>query len=323
MRTGTRWGIVGLGSMAETFARDLAELGEAASVSGVVSSSQDRAVAFADRFGGVVHASVDDLLADRQVDVVYVATGNDRHADAARRVIDAGCAVLVEKPFSTSAAETDALLARARERGVLAMEAMWTLCLPVYDQVRTWLGSGAIGEPRQLVARFGFRAVGAAAPPRLRDRAAGGGSFLDVGVYPVALAQLVFGPLPEVIVACGRSVGGVDEQAAAVLRFPGGGLALIASAIEVETDWTATIDGTAGRITIPDFWRARRVILETPEATESVERAPVGGGWASEALHVRDLLRAGRVESPLVTHASTVARAQVCDAILKQLDQSP
>ena len=150
----------------------------------------------------------------------------------------------------------------------------------------------------------------------MRDPNLGGGSLLDVGVYPIALAQLVFGPLPEAISATCHVVRGVDEQLGAVLRFPGGGLALIASALEVETSAMATIDGTEGRITIPDFWRATTASLETPSGTEHVELPTIGGGWAHQVLHVHSLLREGRLESPLVTHESTIARARICDSIL-------
>jgi predicted dehydrogenase len=311
-----RWGIIGLGAMADTFANELGALRGEATIQAVASSSLDRATAFAEAHAAVAaYDSVDRLVADNEVDVVYVATRHDGHGAAALAAIEAGRSVLVEKPFSPTAAETRTVLDRAAARGVLAMEAMWTLCLPVYDHVRGWLRDGRIGEPRQLVARFGFRSVVGESAARLRDPAAGGGSLLDVGVYPIALAQLVFGPTPNEVVATGRMAGGVDEQLGAVLRFPGGGIALIGSAIEVETDYTAVIDGTDGRITIPEFWRAKAAVLETSAATERAEALPDGAGWASQACHVHELVARGATESPLVTHAATVARAEICDAI--------
>lgn len=315
-----RWGFIGLGEMAETFATDLRALGDDAEVVAVASSTLSRARAFADAFGAT--AAYDDpaaLVRDERVDVVYVATTHDRHAASARLALEAGRPVLVEKPLAPAAAEVEEVLALARQRGVLAMEAMWTLCLPVYAQVRAWLSEGAIGEPRQVVARFGFRSVPGDSASRLRDPASGGGAILDVGVYPVALAQLVFGDEPEAIAALGHVVGGVDEGVGAVLRFPGGGLALIGGAIEVETDYTATIDGSEGRIVLPGFWRATTARLERGDAVEEVELPCRGRGWASQAQHVQELVAAGAVESPLVTHAGSVARARICDAIRREI----
>ena len=141
-----RWGFIGLGEMAETFATDLRALGDDAEVVAVASSTLSRARAFADAFGAT--AAYDDpaaLVRDERVDVVYVATTHDRHAASARLALEAGRPVLVEKPLAPAAAEGEEVLALARQRGGLAMEAMWTLRLPRYAQVRAWLSDGAIG----------------------------------------------------------------------------------------------------------------------------------------------------------------------------------
>ena len=161
-----RWAIVGLGGMAGVFARDLAALGSEACLQAVGSSSQHRADDFAAQFGAsAAYAGTAALLADPNVDAVDIATTNDLHAAAARAALVAGRPILVEKPFARSASETSGVLALAAAHGVLAMEAMWTLCLPVYDCVRAWLGAGRIGLPRQVTARFCFRAVDGDSPP--------------------------------------------------------------------------------------------------------------------------------------------------------------
>jgi predicted dehydrogenase len=259
------------------------------------------------------------MLAGAEMDVVYAAGTHDQRCPVAQAAIATGTPALVEKPFGLSAASVRDVLAEAARRRVLVMEALWTRCLPVYRLVHAWLADGAIGEPRQVVARFGFRAVGDEGGPRLRDPARGGGALFDVGPYPIWIAQFALGPRPERVVATAHMVGGIDEQFAAALRFPGGATALVGGAMEVESDYTATIDGTAGRITIPEFWRASEATLENDAGVQRLEAPLTGGGWAHEAVHMHDLVRAGAVESPLVPHDDSIARAEIIDAILAEI----
>ena len=178
-----RWGILGPGSIAHKFAVGLQAI-PAGELVAVGSRDQQRADAFADQYGAPNrHASYEALSTDPDIDAVYVATPHPFHQDNAILCLEAGKAVLCEKPFTINAAEAEAVVARAN--GVFLMEAMWSRYLPIMVQVRQWLDAGAIGEPLMVSADFGFRA-GVNPAGRLFNPALGGGALLDIGIYVVS-----------------------------------------------------------------------------------------------------------------------------------------
>ena len=187
-----RWGILATGGIAHAFAQDLA-LQPGCEVVAVGSRSRASADAFGDEFGVPHrHASYQDLVNDPDVDVVYVATPHPGHHSAALLAIDAGKAVLVEKPFAMDAAQAREMIDAARERGTFLMEAMWTRFLPHISRVREILAAGTLGDLVYLTAEHG---QWFAADPRFRLFAPdlGGGALLDLGIYPVSFASLVLG----------------------------------------------------------------------------------------------------------------------------------
>ena len=187
-----RWGILGTGGIAGTFASDL-RLTDSGVVVAVGSRSQAAADRFADDFGiAIRHDSYESLVADPEVDVVYVATPHPMHRDNAILALRAGKHVLVEKPFTMNAAEAREVVAVARERGLFAMEAMWTRFLPHVAVIRDWLGQGLLGDIVTVTADHG---QWFAEDPRFRLFAPelGGGALLDLGVYPVSFASMVLG----------------------------------------------------------------------------------------------------------------------------------
>src|SRR5690606_4864664 len=139
------------------------------------------------------------LAADPDVDAIYISTPHSLHAENGILCLEHGKAVLCEKPFTINVSQTDALIAKARQKKRFLMEAMWTRFLPVMVRLRQLVAEGAIGEPRMLQADFGYRA-GFNPQHRLFDPALGGGGLLDVGVYPISLASMIFGA-PEHIVS--------------------------------------------------------------------------------------------------------------------------
>ncbi len=187
------WGILGTGRIAGNFAADLALLPDAELVA-VGSRSEATAQSFAGRFGAPhAHGSYEALAADPAVEVIYIATPHPLHAENMKLCLRAGKAVLCEKPFTLNAREAEEVIALAREQKLFLMEAMWTRFLPAVVRARELIEQGAIGEVRLLLADFGFRA---AFDPhhRLFDPQLGGGALLDLGVYCVSLASMLFGP---------------------------------------------------------------------------------------------------------------------------------
>lgn len=304
------------GQIAAAFTEDLRML-PAAEVAAVGSRSLDRARAFAARHG-IPRAYGDwrELAADPGVDVVYVATPHAAHHGVSAVMLEAGKAVLCEKPLALNTGQASDLVGRARRRGVFLMEAMWTRCLPAIRAMTAVIASGDIGEPRLVVADFGF--TGPDDPRhRLRDPSQGGGALLDIGVYLASLAHLVLGPPAGVIAAATLTPEGVDAATTMMLTYQSGALASLACSIVAQTPTVAAICGTAGQIVLGrrfyapagfQLWHGDRVTRQV--------RAPYRGhGLAHEAEEVMRCLAEGRTESPLVPLTASVS-------VLGTLDQA-
>ena len=320
-RTPIRWGVLATGAIAHSFADDLALLPDAR-LAAVASRTEESARRFADRHGiPRAYGSWEQLAQDPEVDVVYVATPHANHHAAAALMLAAGKPVLCEKPLTLDLAQAQRLVGLARERGVFLMEAMWTYLDPAVRRLTGLIADGAIGDIRSVHAEFGF-----AAPPgtsgRLRDPAAGGGALLDVGVYPVAFAQLLLGN-PDSVLALGRvAADGVDDSTGILLGHPGGAQALLSCSIVSDMAQRAEVSGTLGRIEIPrDFYRPESFVLHRQGYEPEEFRLPrdPGHGYTHEAAEVMRCLRAGESESALVPLDGTLAVMATLDAARRQI----
>ncbi|MDH2444242.1 Gfo/Idh/MocA family oxidoreductase [Amnibacterium sp. CER49] len=319
-----RWGVLGPGGIAADFTAAL-QRHTGQRVVAVGSRSADRATAFAERFGiERAHGSYEALLADDEVDVVYVASPHTEHAAHALAAIAAGRHVLVEKPLAVTAAEGRRIAEAARSAGVLAMEAMWTRYLPQTDVVAQLLEQGAIGEPTLALADF---AGGPATDPgsRLLDPALGGGALLDVGVYTAWWAWFALGR-PERITATGvLAPSGIDLQAAVALVTPSGALAHLTTGIRGRTAWRATVAGTEGRIEItPPFWGPSGLtVLDAAGDERAAWTDPYGrpgrDGLCYQAAALARLVHDGRTDSPLHSLDDAVGVLEVLDEARRQL----
>lgn len=310
------WGIISTGSIARQFAEGL-RAAPGAKLLAVASRRQASADQFGDAFAVPRrYDSYAALAADPDVDVIYIGTPHPRHRDDALMCIEAGKAVLLEKPFTLNAHDTERVIARARERGVFVMEAMWTRCTPVMRRVRALLDEGALGAIRYISADFGFRK---AFDPthRLFDPQLGGGALLDVGIYPVSFASFIMGEQPEAITALAHlGQSSVDEHNAITFRYTGGALAQLASAVAVETLHEALIVGERGSVRIPrHFWNPRTMTVTIDDIAETVTPDYIGNGYNYEAEEVMTCLRAGRLESAVMPLDETLAIMQTLDAI--------
>ena len=277
-----RWGILGTGSIAAKFAKGLEAVTEADLVA-VGSRAQSTAEAFALQHGARrAHATYEDLANDPEVDAIYIATPHVLHRENTLTCIEGGKAVLCEKPFAMNRREAEEMVAAARDAGTFLCEAMWTRFLPGTRRVRELIASGAIGEPRQLECDFGFR-TDFNPEGRLFNPALGGGALLDVGIYCVAYARMVFGSAPKEIQSTAHlGETGVDEQSAYLFRYDSGAFAHMSSATRTKTAQRATISGTEGSIEIPGFWHAQEVIVNG----ETESHPHLGNGYSHEAVAV-------------------------------------
>lgn len=315
-----RWGILGTGGIAARFAQDL-QLVEDAELRAVGSRTETNALAFARRFDiPRAYGTYEDLVGDSDVDVVYIATPQTMHAANMRLVLEAGKAVLCEKPFTISGAEARDVVQLARDRGVFCMEAMWTRFLPHMRRIDQLLRSGALGEVTSLVADHGQHI-----PPgdghRLHRPDLGGGALLDLGVYPVSLALHVLGR-PSSVVATGSLLSsGLDAQTSMVLSYDDGAHAVLTTTLNARTANRAAINGTRARVDIDDVWYAPTSFsLYNGGSTrpERFESPRIGAGLRYQAITVGEMLREGRTECPLMPLDESVAVMEVMDEVRRQ-----
>jgi predicted dehydrogenase len=311
-----RWGIIGTGSIAKQFARGLQVIDDAQLVA-VGSRTQSAADAFGKEFSVPNrHASYEALAQDPEVDVVYVATPHPFHQDNTILCLNAGKPVLCEKPFAINADEAREMIACAAANNLFLMEAMWTRYLPLYAKVRELLAEGTIGDVRMVKADFCFRAE-LKREGRLFDLALGGGGLLDIGVYTISFANMIFGDRPERIASLAdMGTTGVDEQAGLLLGYPKGKLAVLTCAVRTTTPHEAYIFGTDGMIRIHHaFWHGTELTLSVNGKPDVQMSHPfLGNGYNCEAVEVMRCLRAGRKESKLMPLDETISIMETMDA---------
>ncbi|MGY2127208.1 Gfo/Idh/MocA family protein [Blastococcus sp. SYSU DS0617] len=315
-----RWGVVGPGRIAESVLPDFAHVPHARVVA-VASRSPERADAFATRHGlDRAHGSYAGILADPDVDVLYVATPHAQHSAFALAALRAGKALLVEKAFTATTPGAAAVVAAARETGVFTMEAMWTRFQPAVVALRELVADGAIGEVRSVQADLGVSRVYDPVD-RLFALALGGGALLDLGVYVVSFAQMLLGTPQRVVASGSLFPTGVDAEAALLLGYDDGRAATLLASLRQALPGQARVFGTTGWIDVlPRFHHPDTIVLHRAGAEpETIRRPQLGVGYAHELIEVTECLRAGRPESAVMPLADTLAVQDVLGQAAEQL----
>lgn len=316
----TRWAIAGPGRIAATIAQEFVHVPDAEIVA-VGSRSAERARAFADRFG--IQRSFGDYaeLFAADVDAVYLATPHGQHTELALAAIEAGKAVLIEKSFTTSVADTASVIAAARARGVFVMEAMWTRFLPAIVELRRLVDSGALGELRAVYGDLlAFREFDP--NDRLFNRELGGGAVFDLGVYCLSFAQHFLGTPSSVQAVGGRFSNGVDSGAGILLGWPDGRYASEVIDLTAPGPGRQVVAGIDGWVEVkPRFHRAEQLSVNL-RGHEPVELtvAKLGAGYAHEFIHVNQCLAEGLTESPVMPLDDTLAVQKLMAEVLAQLN---
>jgi predicted dehydrogenase/aryl-alcohol dehydrogenase-like predicted oxidoreductase len=313
-----KWGILATGNIAATFA-SAANASIRNDLIAVASRTREKADAFAARFDNIrSHGSYEALLADPEVEAVYIATPHPDHADWTIRALQAGKHVLCEKPLGLNHPEVMAMIDAAEQAGRFLMEAFMYRCHPQTAKMMSLLGEGAIGDIVHIRATFGFK-VPYTPESRLFANRLAGGAILDVGCYPVSAVRLITGSEPVSLEANGSVVAtGVDEWAAAQLSFDGGISAQIATGITARLDNSLEIFGREGRLVIASPWMEGRrdgtwaFELERDGTRETVQgKSP--SVYEIEIDHVAEQVSNGRLQSPAMNWQDSLGNARVLD----------
>lgn len=315
-----RWGILAPGGIAASFAQAvLAETGQQIVACG--SRSLDRAREFASRFGGfTAHGSYEELVADPNVDVVYVASPHSAHREHALLALRAGKPVLVEKAFARNTAEATEVLDEARHRGLFCMEAMWSRFLPRYDVVRQAAHNGLLGRIDTIVADHG-QLLYPDGPQRLADPALAGGALLDLGIYPISLAAMLLPGDLQVTATGIRTPEGVDRSETVVLTGDDAVATCVAS-MSAQGANTAVIAGSSARLELPGWFYQPgpvRLVGSDDKVLDTYEPPATQHGLHFEAVEAARRISAGAVESPLMPWDETLRIMRLMDQVRDQL----
>lgn len=314
-----KWGILATGWIAELFTQDLIDAG--LTVHAVGSRTFEKASAFADRFAiPVAYGSYEELVANADIEVIYIATPHPQHVSAAFMAIEAGKHVLIEKPFTLNAPEAELLVSRAHQRGVTVLEAMWTRFLPHMQRIHEIIDAGTLGTLRSL--RADHRQFLPTDPNhRLNSLALGGGALLDLGIYPISFAYDILGAPVSIAATARFQETGVDAEIATIMSHPGGAVSTTVSALDLQHPNTATIFGSLARIEIDATWytpTSFRVIDHNGNVIETFDGTVTGRGMQFQAFEMERLVRTS-AQSTLMPASQSVEIMGVLDEIRKQI----
>lgn len=307
--------IIGLGKIAHKFAADI-PLVTGVTLMAVASRDLKKAKAFAQAHQAHSYYNNYEAIAGHPaVDLVYIATPNSLHFEHTMMCLDAGKAVLCEKPFALNTSQVSQMIAKAKEKQVFLMEALWTRFIPATQKVIDIIADGTIGEVTGIKADFGFKAA-VDFDSRLYDPALGGGSLLDIGIYPVYLSYLLLGEPTTINANATLSTTGVDTQCEMVFDYPNATSKLSCSFIQ-NTPTEALILGTKGFIKMHSRFHHCKAITVVAQNQQPVfvPLDYLGNGYGYQLAHVADCIKQGKTESPLVSHAHSLHLIGLLDSL--------
>ena len=310
-----KWGIIGLGSIANKFATDLLTI-EDAELYAVGSRSQEKADAFAQKFGATkAYNSYEGIANDPNIDAVYIATPHALHKENALMCLEKGIAVLGEKPFAMNAAEVDEMIAKAKEKNVLLMEALWTYFLPHYQYVLNLLENKTYGNILKLESNFGFqRAFNTDA--RLFNKSMGGGSLLDIGIYPIFVSLSTLG-MPKTLEAEATFFeNGTDSSCTMTFSYPHNVTANLKSSLLEVLPTEAIFYCEKAIIKINAMFHMPTTVSIIVDGKEEIKDFGYKTvGYNFEAIHFNQLIRDGKTESDIMTFAFSKQLIKTLDSI--------
>ncbi|MEO6174391.1 MAG: Gfo/Idh/MocA family oxidoreductase [Flavobacterium circumlabens] len=313
-----KWGIIGLGNIANQFAIDLLLLDDA-ELTAVASRNRNKATEFAQKYNCTkAYDSYEALFEDDQVDIVYIATPHNSHAELAIKALESGKHVLCEKPMALSYQDAVRMVEASKKHNRFFMEAFWTRFIPTVQEVLEKVNQGVIGDIKAVQADFAFYA-NEAAGGRLFDKNLGGGALFDIGVYPLFLSYVLLGLPKEITAKSLNHKNGIDLQTSMLLQYENA-QSLLQASIVYDADMKATISGNKGRIELYSPWYvADGYTLFKNEKEETFSLPNLGKGYTHEAIECHNCIKNNQIESKLWSHQNSLDLSRMVEEVKQQI----
>ncbi len=313
------WGMIGLGNIAHKFAADL-QLSDHAVLQGVASRSLEKATEFAEIYNAVTaYDSYEALANDPKIDVIYIATPHTFHFENTMLCLQHGKAVLCEKPMGINSTQVQTMIQEAKSRKLFLMEAIWTRFIPAIEKMISLLDEKTIGDIVHVRADFGFKAE-LNLESRAFNKSLGGGSLLDIGIYPIFLSLLVLGIPTDVKTMARMTETDVDSFCALLFDYATNAKAILESTFEANTPTEAYIHGTKGAIKLHRRFHHPTTITLYKNGEEIVFEIPyTGNGYVHEIEEVNSCLRNGQTESSKLPLELSLNLITIIDRVKAQI----
>jgi predicted dehydrogenase len=315
----TNWGILGCGRIAHAFAIGLKSVPNA-ELTVVASRTEGKAKMFSETYNvKTFYDNYEDLVNNSSVDVIYIATTHNFHHDNALLCLNHGKHVLCEKTFTLNASQAEEVINTARKHKLFLMEAMWTRFFPCAVKLRELLEEGTIGEIKSFRADFCKR-MKVIPEERFLDPNLGGGALLDLGIYPISFASMVY-KRPPSLIKSSAYVGetGVDESSSYLFEYENGETAMLSSSFTYTTPHTAFIFGTKGYVEIPNFFHPSNMVLKLERKPKKRIKMPHESiGYNYEAIEVMNCINKGKLESDIMPLDETLEIMKTMDILRSQ-----
>lgn len=314
------WGILGCGKIAHKFAQDLRSIPNA-KLQAVASRNIEKAKGFADIYEtSTFYGSYIELAKDSKIDIIYIATPHVFHYENTMMCLNEKKAVLCEKPFAMNKTQVSEMIQMSKKQNTFLMEALWTYFLPHYQFVLQILETNQLGKIKALKADFGFAST---FDPnnRIFRKELGGGSLLDVGIYPLFAALSMIG-VPEKIEAYANfRETGIDEDCNMRLHYKDNVSADLFSSVIQKTKTEAIIQLELGSITINSRFHEPSSVTITKNGDSKLYEFPVvTNGYNYEAIHAQNMLEKGKIESTIMSFEKSLNLIELLDNIRKEIN---
>ncbi|MCI4442760.1 MAG: Gfo/Idh/MocA family oxidoreductase [Lentimicrobium sp.] len=314
------WGIIGLGNIAHQFANDLM-LVEDAELAAVASRDAQKSKEFAEKYHcKKSYSSYDDIINDPEIDILYIATPHSSHATLTIKALQSNKHVLCEKPIALNYADALQMITASNTNNKFFMEAFWTRFNPSFREAFSKIKKGKIGEVKYINADFAFyvenlEGVG----NRTTDMNLGGGSLLDIGVYPLFLCYVVLGIPSEILAKSNFHQTGADLQTSMILQYENA-QAILHSSFVSTSNIKATINGTKGRINLNTLWHeAQSYTLNVDNQEQEFLLPTKGKGFTYEIEECHQCIKENRIESKFWSHQNSLELIKIVDEVRRQI----